>query len=78
VRSFTDEVVDRQIVERLRAEGHDVGYVAELSSGIVDQVVLRQSRDGDSVLITAGKDFGELVFWRHEATTGVLLVRLGD
>ena len=53
-----------------------MGYVAELSPGIVDETVLRQRRDGASVLITADKDFGELVFRRQEATTGVLLVRL--
>jgi hypothetical protein len=56
--------------------GHDVRYIAELSPGIVDEAVLSQSRDGDRVLITADQDFGELVFWRHESTTGVLLVLL--
>jgi predicted nuclease of predicted toxin-antitoxin system len=76
VKFFADEGVDRQIVERLREEGHDVGYVAELSPGISDAVVLSRSREGACVLITADKDFGELVFRRHEATTGVLLLRL--
>jgi len=53
-----------------------VRYIAVLSPGIVDEAVLSQSRDGARVLITADKDFGELVFWRHESTTRVLLVRL--
>jgi len=78
VKFFADESVDRQIVERLRVEGHEVGYVAELSPGIVDETVLRQSRDGASVMITADKDFGELVFRRQEATRACCWCAYGD
>ena len=59
---LADEGVDRQIVERLRLDGHRVAYVAEMSPGIVDEAVLMESRISASVLITADKDFGELVF----------------
>ena len=41
---FADESVDRQIVDRLRLDGHRVAYVAEMSPGIMDEVVLRESR----------------------------------
>jgi len=47
-----------------------------MSPGIVDEVVLAESRNSRSVLITADKDFGELVFRRGQASTGVLLIRL--
>ena len=73
---FADEGVDRQVVVRLRAEGHEVRYVAEMEPGIADDVVLKQSRETSSLLITADKDFGELVFRQGQATTGVLLLRL--
>jgi predicted nuclease of predicted toxin-antitoxin system len=76
VRFLADENVDRQIVELLRQDGHDVAYVAEMSPGITDETVLRQSRDAASILITADKDFGELVFRQRQTTTGVILVRL--
>ena len=33
---LADESVDRQIVERLRLDGHRVAYVAEMSPGIMD------------------------------------------
>jgi hypothetical protein len=33
VKVVADEKVGRQIVERLRADGHDVLYVAELDPG---------------------------------------------
>ena len=32
---LADEDVDRQIVERLRLDGHQVAYVAEMSPGII-------------------------------------------
>ena len=73
---FADESVDRQIVDRLRLDGHRVAYVAEMSPGTMDEVVLRESRISASVLITADKDFGELVFRQRHASTGVLLIRL--
>lgn len=73
---LADEGVDRQIVERLRQDGHQVVYVAEMSPGIVDEAVLEQSHTAGSVLITADKDFGELVFRQHQASAGVLLIRL--
>lgn len=59
---LADENVDRQIVERLRLDGHLVAHVAEMSPGIMDETVLTESQISESVLITADKDFGELVF----------------
>ncbi len=76
MRFLADESVDRQIVERLRQDGHDVAYVAEMSPGLVDETVLNQSREAARILITADKDFGELVFRRRQIAMGVLLVRL--
>jgi len=76
VTFLADESVDRQIVERLRLDGHLVAYVAEMSPGIMDDTVLMESRISESVLITADKDFGELVFRQGQASTGVLLIRL--
>jgi predicted nuclease of predicted toxin-antitoxin system len=76
VTFLADEGVDRQIVERLRFDGHRVVYVAEMSPGITDEAVLLESRISASVLITADKDFGELVFRQGQVSTGFLLIRL--
>jgi predicted nuclease of predicted toxin-antitoxin system len=57
-----DEGVDRQIVEQLRQDGHDVAYIAELAPSISDDEVLQQANDRHALLVTADKDFGELVF----------------
>jgi hypothetical protein len=40
VNFLADENIDRQIVERLRKEGHIVQYVAETDAGISDDEVL--------------------------------------
>jgi predicted nuclease of predicted toxin-antitoxin system len=71
-----DENVDKQIVDRLRADGHNVLYIAELDPGIDDDAVLAKSRQSGAVLLTADKDFGELVFRQHLLHSGVVLVRL--
>lgn len=39
-----DEGVDRQIVERLRQEGHDIVYIAELAPSISDDEVIREAK----------------------------------
>jgi hypothetical protein len=37
---LADEGVERQVVERLRRDGHGVMYVAEMEPGITDDEVL--------------------------------------
>ncbi|MBN2560333.1 MAG: DUF5615 family PIN-like protein [Phycisphaerae bacterium] len=37
---LADESVDRQIVDRLRQDGHAVRYIAEMEPGISDDTVL--------------------------------------
>ena len=71
-----DEGVDYPVVERLRQDGHHVVYVAELSPSITDEDVLRQANERSVVLLTADKDFGELVFRQGLVHSGVVLLRL--
>jgi predicted nuclease of predicted toxin-antitoxin system len=63
-------------LSRLRSDGHDVEYVAELSPGITDDDVLARANESGRVLATVDKDFGELVFRLHRAAAGVVLIRL--
>jgi predicted nuclease of predicted toxin-antitoxin system len=73
---MADESVDRPVVERLRQEGHVTLYVAELSPGITDDEVLDQANASGAVLLTADKDFGELVYRQGRVHAGVVLLRL--
>jgi predicted nuclease of predicted toxin-antitoxin system len=60
----------------LRSDGHDVVFIAEFDPGIEDEAVLLRSRESNSVLLTADKDFGELVFRQHLLHSGIVLIRL--
>lgn len=73
---LADESVDGPIVERLRQDGHRVGYVAEMNPGISDDTVLDLANRDASLLLTADKDFGELVFRQRRLMSGVILIRL--
>lgn len=74
---LADESLDRHIVERLRQEGHEVSYVAEMEPGLTDTLVLDRANERKALLITADKDFGELVFREGRLSAGgVVLVRL--
>jgi predicted nuclease of predicted toxin-antitoxin system len=74
---LADESVDGQIVERLRQDGHDVLYIAEMEPGISDEQVLEKANENQSLLLTVDKDFGELVFRLGRLHNGVVLIRLG-
>jgi predicted nuclease of predicted toxin-antitoxin system len=73
---LADESVDRPIVDRLRHDHHRVWYVAEMEPGIADDIVLELANREGAVLLTADKDFGELVFRQYRLTSGVVLLRL--
>jgi predicted nuclease of predicted toxin-antitoxin system len=73
---LADESVDRMIVVVLRQEGHAVESVAESDPSIADEEVLRRAAESARVLLTADKDFGELVFRLRRVHAGVVLLRL--
>ena len=76
MKFVADESVDFPIVERLRQDGHSVWAVVEMDSGISDDLVLDHANRQNAVLLTADKDFGELVFRLKRLNFGVVLVRL--
>lgn len=67
---LADENIDRQ-------DGHDVLYVAEFEPSISDAVVFDRANEKSALLITADKDFGEIVFRDNRLSSGgVVLLRL--
>ncbi|MHC1741846.1 MAG: DUF5615 family PIN-like protein [Syntrophobacteraceae bacterium] len=73
---LADEGVDLPVVQKLRSDGHEVLYVAEMDPGITDERVLAVANDKNALLLTADKDFGELVYRLRRISAGVLLMRL--
>ena len=76
MKLLADESVDGPIVTRLRNDGHEVSSIADDSSGMKDVGVLARAHAEGVVLITADKDFGELVYRQRLPHAGVLLLRL--
>ena len=76
MKFLADESVDRQIVEGLRQAGYEVDSITELAPGSSDELVLERANQAKSILITADKDFGELMFRLRRLSPGVLLIRL--
>ncbi len=76
MKFIADEGVDWQIIGRLRQDGHTVWYVAEMKPGIPDDTVLELANKEGAILLTNDKDFGEIVFREHRATSGIVLIRL--
>jgi predicted nuclease of predicted toxin-antitoxin system len=76
MKFLADENMDVPIVKRLRQENHEVWYVAEMEPGISDDEVLALANREGAILITADKDFGELVFRLRYLSTGIILLRL--
>ncbi|MDX1966676.1 MAG: DUF5615 family PIN-like protein [Planctomycetaceae bacterium] len=70
------ESVAAGIVLRLRQDGIDVISIAELSPGIDDDSVMNEANTNAAVLLTADKDFGELVDRLGRVHHGIVPVRL--
>lgn len=74
---LADESVDRQIAVSLREAGRHVVYIAEIDPSIDDSEVFDLANESRCLLITADKDFGELVFRDGRLLSdGVVLIRL--
>ena len=73
---LADESVDGPIVERLRRDGYQVAYIAELGPGMLDDDVLNLANQEAALLLTSDKDFGEMVFRQRLHMHGVVLIRL--
>ena len=71
-----DECVTASLVRELRGAGHDVLYIAEFAASLNDVEVMALASRVGRLLLTADKDFGELVFRRGQAVPGLVLLRI--
>lgn len=78
MRILADEGVERPIVIRLRAEGHQVIYIAEVAAGSTDPEVLEIAFREQALLIVVDKDFGDLIFRKRHKSVGVMLIRFPE
>ncbi len=70
MKFFADENIDRQIVDRLRQDGHQVLSAAEVEPSISDDQVLTRDNLENSILLTADKDLVKSYFAKVEPHSG--------
>lgn len=75
MRFLADESCDFAVVRALRAKGHDVVAVAEVSPRIEDREVIDRAFTEGRILLTEDKDFGQLVYAAARQNAGVVLLR---
>jgi len=76
LKLLVDECIERSIVRHLRENGFIVDAVAELSPGGSDTSIIELANEKREILLTADKDFGELVFRQGKLSHGIILIRL--
>ncbi len=76
MKLLADECIERSIVRQLRNDGFIVDAVAELIPGASDTSIIELANEKRELLLTADKDFGELVFRQRKISHGIILIRL--
>jgi len=76
VNFLADESVDLPIVKFLRENNISIDYILEIKAGITDDQVINLANQKQRILITADKDFGEVIFRHKKISSGVVLFRL--
>lgn len=78
MRFRIDENVPKPIFEWLHSQGHDVLVAGEVAAGESDTHWLALAESEQRLVMTADKDFGELIFRDQLNSHGVILLRLYD
>lgn len=73
---LADENIVAAVVSRLRQDGWDVVWIAEIDPSVDDPGVLARAVAERRILLTDDKDFGELVVREGRTHCGVVLLRL--
>lgn len=72
---LADESCDFAVVRALRANGHDVISVSEVTPRADDSEVIAFAVREKRILLTEDKDFGRLVFAHGKEASGVIFIR---
>jgi predicted nuclease of predicted toxin-antitoxin system len=76
MRFLVDECINKRIVERLLAKGHDVSWIAEIAPSNADGSILDSSWEESRIMFTADWDFGELAIRKRRPALGIVLVAM--
>ena len=76
MKFLADAHISVEMVAMIRDLGHDWLAASAIPPRMQDIDVLRMAADDGRVMVTADKDFGELVFVHGLACPGVVLIRI--
>jgi predicted nuclease of predicted toxin-antitoxin system len=75
MRFLADACCDMAVVQALRAAGHEVLAIIEISPGAADRDIVQLAVADQRVLLTEDKDFGQIVHAQAAKAPGVVLLR---
>lgn len=68
--------ISRAILDFRQSAGHDCLHAELVAPGMADDRLLQLAVEQRRIILTADKDFGDLVFRRHIPAAGVILLRV--
>ena len=75
MKLLLDENIPASLATALASAGFDISNVRDLMCGDDDAAILAYSGASELIIVTADKDFGELVYRHKRDFFGVVLVR---
>jgi len=78
MRFLVDECTGPAVARWLESRGFEVFSVYDQARGLSDEEVLEKAFNGNWVLVTNDKDFGNKVFRERRPHRGVVFLRLDD
>ena len=78
MRFIVDECTGPAVAKWLRQHGYEVFSIFEEARGLDDDSIIQKALEGDWILITNDKDFGDSVYRDRRLHRGVILLRLED
>ena len=76
IRFLADVNIEKSIVDLLKKEGFDILWIPDYNCQLTDDELLDLSNKEGRILITNGKDFGELMFLQKKISCGIILIRI--
>ena len=76
MKFLADAHVSVEMIAMIRDLGHDCQDSSVIPPRMPDVDILRMAAGDDRIVVTADKDFGELVFVHRIACPGVILMRV--
>lgn len=73
---LADVNVEKGIVYYLLENGYNVKWVPDLDCKIKDEKLLDLAHHEKRIIITNDKDFGDLIFRKRRASSGIILFRV--